>query len=25
MGFLGHELFKSWGKVRKSGPYDLII
>lgn len=23
--FLGHELFKSWGKVRKSGPYDLII
>ena len=25
VGFLGHELFKSWGKVRKSGPYDLII
>ena len=23
--FLGHELFKSWGKVRKSGPYDLVI
>ena len=23
--FLGHELFKSWGRVRKSGPYDLII
>ena len=23
--FLGHELFKSWGKVRKGGPYDLII
>ncbi|MBR9858482.1 MAG: methyltransferase, partial [Gammaproteobacteria bacterium] len=23
--FLGHELFKSWGKVRKLGPYDLII
>lgn len=25
VGFLGHELFKSWGKVRKSGPYELII
>lgn len=25
VSFLGHELFKSWGKVRKSGPYDLII
>ena len=23
--FLGHELFKSWGKVKKSGPYELII
>ncbi len=23
--FLGHELFKSWGKVRKMGPYDLVI
>ncbi len=23
--FLGHDLFKSWGKVRKLGPYDLII
>lgn len=23
--FLGHELFKSWGKVRKSGPYDLVL
>ncbi|MFG3450842.1 class I SAM-dependent methyltransferase [Stutzerimonas stutzeri] len=23
--FLGHELFKSWGKVKKSGPYDLVI
>lgn len=23
--FLGHELFKSWGKVRKLGPYELII
>ncbi|MDD0975264.1 class I SAM-dependent methyltransferase [Pseudomonas fontis] len=25
VGFLGHELFKSWGKVRKMGPYDLVI
>ncbi|WMC09327.1 class I SAM-dependent methyltransferase [Oceanimonas pelagia] len=25
VGFLGHELFKSWGKVRKLGPYELII
>jgi len=23
--FLGHELFKSWCKVKKLGPYDLII
>ncbi|HSC85414.1 MAG TPA: class I SAM-dependent methyltransferase [Pseudomonas sp.] len=23
--FLGHELFKSWSKVKKYGPYDLII
>ena len=25
VSFLGHELFKSWGKVKKCGPYDLII
>ena len=25
VSFLGHELFKSWGRVRKSGPYDLVI
>ncbi len=25
VSFLGHELFKSWGKVRKLGPYDLVI
>lgn len=25
VSFLGHELFKSWGKVRKLGPYELII
>ncbi|NLS11403.1 methyltransferase [Vibrio sp. SM6] len=23
--FLGHDIFKSWGKISKSGPYDLII
>ena len=22
---LGHDIFKSWGKLRKLGPYDLII
>ncbi|MCY1285933.1 Ribosomal RNA large subunit methyltransferase K/L [compost metagenome] len=25
VSFLDHDLFKSWGKVRKYGPYDLII
>lgn len=25
VSFLGHDLFKSWGKVKKYGPYDLII
>ncbi|WP_296256001.1 MULTISPECIES: class I SAM-dependent methyltransferase [unclassified Pseudomonas] len=25
VGFLGHELFKSWGKVKSGGPYDLVI
>ena len=25
VSFLGHDLFKSWGAVKKSGPYDLII
>jgi 23S rRNA (cytosine1962-C5)-methyltransferase len=25
VSFLGHELFKSWGKVKSSGPYDLVI
>lgn len=23
--FLGHDLFNSWGKIKKYGPYDLII
>ncbi|MCL6271220.1 class I SAM-dependent methyltransferase [Sansalvadorimonas sp. 2012CJ34-2] len=22
---LGHDIFKSWGKLRKLGPYDLVI
>ncbi|UVE16421.1 class I SAM-dependent methyltransferase [Pseudomonas sp. LS44] len=25
VSFLGHELFKSWGKLKKCGPYELII
>ncbi|MDH0745630.1 class I SAM-dependent methyltransferase [Pseudomonas sp. GD03842] len=25
VSFLGHELFKSWGKVKHGGPYDLVI
>lgn len=25
VSFLGHDLFKSWGKLKKDGPYDLII
>jgi 23S rRNA (cytosine1962-C5)-methyltransferase len=25
VSFLGHELFKSWGKVKNGGPYDLVI
>ena len=25
VSFLGHDLFKSWGKVKHTGPYDLII
>jgi 23S rRNA (cytosine1962-C5)-methyltransferase len=23
--FLGHDIFKSWGKIKRLGPYDLII
>lgn len=23
--YLGHDLFKSWGKVRRYGPFDLVI
>ncbi|WP_330959187.1 class I SAM-dependent methyltransferase [Photobacterium sp. 53610] len=25
VSFLGHDIFKSWGKLKKSGPYDLIV
>ncbi len=25
VSFLGHDIFKSWGKIKKSGPYDLIV
>ena len=25
VSFLGHELFKSWGKVKSMGPYDMVI
>lgn len=23
--YLGHDLFKSWGKVKRYGPYDIVI
>ncbi|MDR9830417.1 class I SAM-dependent methyltransferase [Vibrio sp. FNV 38] len=23
--FLAHDIFKSWGKIKKNGPYDLIV
>ena len=25
VSFLGHDLFKSWAKVKNGGPYDLVI
>ncbi|CAI8824763.1 23S rRNA (cytosine1962-C5)-methyltransferase [Pseudomonas chlororaphis] len=25
VSFLGHDLFKSWSKVKNAGPYDLVI
>lgn len=25
VSFLGHDLFNSWGKLRRDGPYDLIV
>ncbi len=23
--FMAHDIFKSWGKIKKNGPYDLIV
>ncbi len=25
VSFLSHDIFKSWGKLKKNGPYDMII
>lgn len=25
VSFMAHDIFKSWGKIKKSGPYDMII
>lgn len=25
VSFLSHDIFKSWGKISKAGPYDLIV
>ena len=25
VSFLGHDLFRSWGKLKRLGPYDLIV
>nr|WP_235869194.1 class I SAM-dependent methyltransferase [Veronia nyctiphanis] len=25
VSFMGHDIFKSWGKLRKNGPYDLVV
>ncbi|CCN70088.1 class I SAM-dependent methyltransferase [Vibrio nigripulchritudo] len=25
VSFMGHDIFKSWGKIKKNGPYDLIV
>ncbi|WED27942.1 class I SAM-dependent methyltransferase [Vibrio sp. DW001] len=25
VSFMAHDIFKSWGKIRKNGPYDLIV
>ncbi len=25
VSYLSHDIFKSWGKIRKYGPYDLVI
>ncbi|GAL11141.1 methyltransferase [Vibrio astriarenae] len=23
--FMAHDIFKSWGKIKKNGPYDMVI
>ncbi|BDT71287.1 ribosomal RNA large subunit methyltransferase K/L [Comamonadaceae bacterium OS-4] len=25
VSFLGHDIFKTWGKITRSGPYDLVV
>ncbi|GAL26668.1 methyltransferase [Vibrio variabilis] len=25
VSFLAHDIFKSWGKIKKYGPYDIIV
>lgn len=25
VSFLAHDIFKSWGKIKKAGPYDMVI
>lgn len=25
MSFIGHDIFKSWGRIRRGGPYDLVV
>jgi 23S rRNA (cytosine1962-C5)-methyltransferase len=25
VSFLGHDIFRSWGKIKKGGPYDMVI
>ncbi|MBV1928138.1 MAG: class I SAM-dependent methyltransferase, partial [Gammaproteobacteria bacterium] len=25
ISYLSHDIFKSWGKIRKYGPYDMVI
>ncbi len=25
VSFMGHDIFKSWGKIKKYGPYDIVV
>lgn len=25
VSFVGHDMFKSWGRIRRSGPFDLVV